>query len=92
MNLGFSDIAALADVIAAREPYRDCGDARILSRYTRSRKEDILLMQMATDGLERLFGTEFEPLRMVRNAGLNLFNQLPFMKRRLIEHAIGKRA
>ena len=91
MNLGFSDIAALTQVIAEREAHRDCGDARVLSRYARARKEDILLMQLATDGLERLFSTEFEPVRAIRNAGLNFFNQLPFMKRRLIAHAIGKR-
>lgn len=91
MNLGFGDVAALLKVVAAREPQRDCGDARLLSRYARARKEEILLMQIATDGLERLFATEFEPLRVVRNIGLNLVNKLPLLKRGLISHALGKR-
>lgn len=91
MNLGFGDVAALLKVVAAREPQRDCGDARILSRYARARKEEILLMQIATDGLERLFATEFELLRVVRNIGLNLVNKLPILKRGLISHALGKR-
>ncbi|CAL60428.1 Putative Ubiquinone biosynthesis hydroxylase VisC [Herminiimonas arsenicoxydans] len=90
MNLGFADVAGLIKAVSERGADRDCGDARVLSRYARSRKEDILLMQLATDGLARLFGTEFEPLRIARNFGLNLVNRLPVLKRRLIGHALGK--
>ncbi len=90
MNLGFADVAALIKTVSERGQHRDCGDARVLSRYARSRKEDILLMQLTTDGLARLFGTDLEPLRAVRNIGLNLVNQLPVLKRRLIGHALGK--
>jgi 2-octaprenylphenol hydroxylase len=90
MNLGFADVAALLKTVMAREAHRDCGDARVLSRYARARKEDILLMQLATDGLARLFATDFAPLRTIRNAGLNLLNKLPVIKRQLITHALGK--
>jgi 2-octaprenylphenol hydroxylase len=90
MNLGFADVAGLIKAVSERGPHRDSGDARVLSRYARSRKEDILLMQVTTDGLARLFGTDLEPLRVVRNFGLNLVNQLPVLKRRLIGHALGK--
>jgi len=92
MNLGFGDVDSLLRVVAEREPQRDPGDARVLARYARSRKEEVLLMQLATDGLERLFGTDLEPLRVLRNAGLNLVNRLPFLKTRLAAHALGKRA
>lgn len=92
MNLGFGDVATLLKVVAERESQRDCGDARILSRYARARKEEILLMQLATDGLERLFAAEFEPVRVLRNFGLSLVNKLPVIKNRLIAHALGKRA
>lgn len=91
MNLGFADVAALLNVIGTREPQRDCGDARVLGRYARARKEEVLLMQLATDGLARLFETNIEPLRVVRNLGLNLVNHLPVLKRRLMAHALGKR-
>ncbi len=91
MNLGFADVAGLIKAVVDRGAHRDCGDARVLARYARSRKEDILLMQLATDGLARLFGTAFEPLRMVRNLGLNLVNKLPVLKRRLIGHALGSK-
>lgn len=90
MNLGFADVAGLIKAVSERGQHRDCGDARVLSRYARARKEDILLMQLTTDGLARLFGTDLEPLRVVRNFGLNLVNQLPVLKRRLIGHALGK--
>ncbi|WP_136417773.1 UbiH/UbiF family hydroxylase [Herbaspirillum sp. ST 5-3] len=91
MNLGFADVAALVKLVSEREPHRDCGDERVLGRYARARKEDIFLMQAATDGLERLFSTDFEPLRLVRNIGLNLVNKLPVLKRALISHAMGKK-
>ena len=90
MNLGFSDVASLMKTIAERDARQDCGDYRILARYARSRKEDILLMQMATDGLERLFSADFEPIRIARNLGLNLVNKMPMIKRRLMAHALGK--
>ena len=90
MNLGFGDVDGLIKAIVGREAHRDCGDERVLSRYARSRKEDILLMQLATDGLERLFSADFEPLRIARNIGLNLVNKLPVIKRKLISHAMGK--
>lgn len=90
MNLGFADVADLLKIIAAREPQRGCGDERVLARYARARKEDVWLMQAATDGLARLFGTDFEPLRLARNVGMNLLDKLPGLKRRLISHARGK--
>lgn len=91
MNLGFADVSALVKIVAEREPHRDCGDERVLGRYARARKEDIFLMQLATDGLERLFSADLEPLRIARNLGLNLVNKLPVIKRALISHAMGKR-
>jgi 2-polyprenyl-6-methoxyphenol hydroxylase-like FAD-dependent oxidoreductase len=90
MNLGFADVEQLVRIVNEREPHRGLGDERVLARYGRARKEDVLLMQLATDGLDRLFGTDLEPLRVVRNFGLNLLDKLPGLKRRLISHALGK--
>jgi ubiquinone biosynthesis UbiH/UbiF/VisC/COQ6 family hydroxylase len=90
MNLGFADVVDLLEVVAGREDRRSIGDERVLARYARSRKEDVLLMQLATDGLERLFGANLEPLRVVRNLGLNLLDKLPMVKRRLMAHAMGR--
>lgn len=89
MNLGFGDVAALIEAVSERDAHRDCGDARVLARFARARKEPILLMALATDGLQRLFATDFEPIRLARNAGMGLVNALPGLKRRLIAHALG---
>lgn len=90
MNLGFGDVVDLLDAVRQREERRGIADERVLARYARKRKEDVLLMQIATDGLERLFGANLEPVRVVRNFGLNLLDKLPAVKRRLMAHAMGK--
>lgn len=90
MNLGFADVTDLLSAIAAREGQRSIGDERVLARYSRARKEDLLLMQLATDGLARLFAANLEPVRIARNLGLNLLDKLPMLKRRLMAHAMGK--
>lgn len=90
MNLGFADLAGLFKIVAEREPQRDIGDARVLARYARARKEEVLLMMFTTDALARLFGTNIEPLRVARNLGLNLLDKLPMLKRRLVAQAMGK--
>lgn len=89
LNLGFGDVTTLLETVAQRESWRSCGDARVLQRYARARKEDVLLMQFATDGLARLFGSSFAPVKTVRHMGMNLVNKLPFLKKELIRQAMG---
>jgi 2-octaprenylphenol hydroxylase len=90
MNLGFADIDALLAAVTRRDQASDCGDARTLARYARHRKEEVLLMQLTTDGLQRLFETELAPLKVVRNLGMSALDKLPFLKRQLIRHALGR--
>ncbi|MFZ6770543.1 FAD-dependent monooxygenase [Undibacterium sp. Di26W] len=90
MNLGFADVRDLLKTIKERETHRDCGDARLLERYQRARKEEVLLMQLTTDGLARLFESDLTPLRLIRDFGLNLLDKLPVIKGKLIAHAMGK--
>ncbi len=90
MNLGFGDIDALVAALARRDHAADCGDARTLGRYARLCKEEVLLMQLATDGLYRLFSTDLAPVRHLRNLGMGLVDKLPFVKRRLMSHALGR--
>jgi 2-octaprenylphenol hydroxylase len=90
MNLGFGDIDALLTAVAKRDQANDCGDACTLGRYARHRKEEVLLMQLTTDGLQRLFDTELAPLKVLRNLGMTALDKLPFLKRQLITHALGR--
>ena len=91
MNLGFGDVASLLTILADAAAKRDCGDLRLLERYRRARKEEVMLMQLTTDGLARLFASQLTPLRLVRKFGLNLLEALPVLKRKLISHAMGSR-
>ncbi len=90
MNLGFGDVADLVSVLGKPGDTEDCGDSRLLERYRRARKEDVLLMQLTTDGLARLFGSDLAPVRLARKAGMNLLDRLPLIKNRLISHAMGR--
>jgi 2-polyprenylphenol 6-hydroxylase len=88
LNLGLQDARSLAAIVAAREPVRDAGDARLLRRYERSRAEPILAMDLMVDGLFRLFGAEAEWTARLRNAGLNLSARVPVLKNVLVRHAM----
>lgn len=89
MNLGLRDVTSLGDALAGRESFRDCGDAAVLRRYERARKEDIGSMALTTDGLHKLFATSSPLAKFVRNAGLDSVNMLPFVKKFLIGRALG---
>jgi ubiquinone biosynthesis UbiH/UbiF/VisC/COQ6 family hydroxylase len=89
VNLGFGDVAALAEVLARREVFRECGDGRLLRRYERSRREDILAMRSVTHGLDRLFAAPGAAPRWLRNTGLDLVGRLPGLKGLLARHALG---
>ena len=88
VNLGFADARALAATLKSRGP-RDCGDALLLRRYERARKEEMIAMQSITDGLKELFGKQNAVVGAARNFGLSLTNRMGWLKQRLIRHALG---
>ena len=89
MNLGLRDVASLADVIAAKEAFRDLGDTVLLRRYERSRREDIRGLMIATDGLQKLFSVPGTIARAVRNTGMAFVGAQPLLKRWLVSAALG---
>lgn len=88
LNLGLADVAALARVIAAREPWRALGDEKLLRRYVRERAAPTWAMGTLTDGLLRLFAEPTPAVRELRNRGLTLVNRLPPLKRWLTAQAL----
>jgi len=88
VNLGFRDARELSAVLAARGPQRDCGDFRLLRRYERARREDIVSMQLMTHGLQKLFRHDAVLVGRVRNLGLKLVNWQPQLKSFLVHHAV----
>ncbi|MFP3890295.1 UbiH/UbiF family hydroxylase [uncultured Ralstonia sp.] len=89
MNLGLRDVSELGRVMAERETMRDHGDLRLLRRYERARREDLLSLTAATDGLHKLFALPGALPRTVRNAGMRMVGMTPFIKRLLVRHALG---
>lgn len=89
MNLGLRDVAALADVLANKEAFRDLGDPVLLRRYERARREDIQKLVVATDGLQKLFSVPGTFARAVRNTGMALVGAQPLVKRWLVSAALG---
>ena len=90
LNMGLRDVAALAEaLIDARRLGLDVGDAAVLERYQRWRRFDNTLMLAATDALNRLFSNDIAPLRLVRDVGLAVVDQLGPLKRVFMRQAMG---
>ncbi|MGH8684367.1 MAG: UbiH/UbiF family hydroxylase [Nitrosospira sp.] len=88
VNLGLRDARELAATIIARGLQPDCGDYLLLRLYERARKEDILAMELVTNGLKKLFNNTNPTLVRLRNLGLEITNRLPLIKDQLIQHAL----
>jgi 2-polyprenyl-6-methoxyphenol hydroxylase-like FAD-dependent oxidoreductase len=88
LNLGLADVAALAHVLAEREPWRALGDEALLRRYERQRALPTAAMAWMTDGLLHLFAPRQPVLRELRNQGLGLMNRLTPLKRVLAARAM----
>ena len=87
LNLGLGDVEALVANIAGRGALRSPADPVLLRRYRRVRAEPVLAMRVVTDGLARLFDAPQAPVAWARNAGMNMIEKLPFIKRYLIAGA-----
>jgi 2-polyprenyl-6-methoxyphenol hydroxylase-like FAD-dependent oxidoreductase len=87
LNLGLADVAALANVLAAREDWRALADPKLLARYARERQWPVRAMVQVTDGLLRLFASPAPMVKELRNRGLSLVNHLPIVKRALTRQA-----
>jgi 2-octaprenyl-6-methoxyphenol hydroxylase len=90
LNVGIRDVAALAEAIVdARRLGLDIGGDSVLERYQRWRRLDAVMLAGVTDGLNRLFSNTIAPLRLARDLGLAAVNQMPPLKRLLMQHAMG---
>ncbi|HEX5282164.1 MAG TPA: UbiH/UbiF/VisC/COQ6 family ubiquinone biosynthesis hydroxylase [Micropepsaceae bacterium] len=89
-NLGLKDVAALAEcVLDAARLGTDYGDEIVLRRYERWRRFDSTLLAAVTDSMNRLFSNDILPLRLVRDLGLGIVDQIAPLRRILMRHAGG---
>lgn len=90
LNLGFKDVAALAEVLVeARRLGEDIGALDVLERYQRWRRFDTFRMGVVTDVLNRLFSNDMDVVRAARDVGLGLVDRMPGLKRFFIRQAAG---
>ncbi|QRM53520.1 ubiquinone biosynthesis hydroxylase [Sinorhizobium sp. BG8] len=90
LNLGFKDVAALAEtVVEADRLGLDIGALSVLERYETWRRFDTFRMGVTTDVLNRLFSNDITPVRMLRDLGLGIVDRLPGLKSYFIGQAKG---
>jgi len=91
LNLGFRDVATLAQVLVeGKRLGMDLGDAQLLARYQRWRGLDTFAVAAATDGLTRLFGVPGRTASAVRRFGISAVNAIPPLKARFMAEARGE--
>ena len=89
LNLGLADTAELAKLLRERDYWRAVDDEKLLRRYQRMRKADVLATGGTTDGLQRLFAQNHPLWRNLRNWGMNGFDRAGPLKSWLAQRAMG---
>jgi 2-polyprenyl-6-methoxyphenol hydroxylase-like FAD-dependent oxidoreductase len=90
LNLGLADARELARVLHERESWRSVGDHKLLRRFERARKGEVLAMGVTTDGLQQLFSQQAAPWGMLRNWGMTGFDRSGPLKQWVARQAMGR--
>ncbi|HEX5236948.1 MAG TPA: UbiH/UbiF/VisC/COQ6 family ubiquinone biosynthesis hydroxylase [Sphingomicrobium sp.] len=90
LNLGFRDVAALAQVLVEGARFGlDLGDAQLLGRYQRWRSLDSLSVAFATDTLTKLYGVPGRTASAIRRFGMGMVGRISPLRDRLMSEARG---
>jgi len=90
LNLGFRDVAALAEVLVEGARLGlDLGDPILLERYQRWRSLDALSVAFATDSLTRIYGIPGATASAIRRFGMGLVGRISPLRNRLMSEARG---
>ena len=90
LNLGFRDVAALAEVLVEGARLGlDLGDQQLLDRYQRWRSLDALSVAFATDTLTRIYGVPGKTASAIRRFGMGLVGRISPLRDRLMSEARG---
>ena len=87
LNLGYRDVAALADILAARPA--DPGSADRLDAYDHARRVDVVSRTAAVDALNRTLLAGLLPVDAVRAAGLFAIDRIPALRRFAMRQGVG---
>lgn len=89
LNLGLRDIAALKEIFENKESFRSLHDRVLLRRFERQRQGDTQALLTTTHHLQKIFSSANEHSKMIRNWGMKVLNKNSFIKRQLIQRALG---
>lgn len=90
LNMGFRDVAALADTLSnAKNMGLDIGGAS-LSEYEVWRNFDNRTLAVGTDVLNQLFSNNIRPLTHIRRLGMTFIQAVPALKSGFIKEAAGE--
>jgi 2-octaprenyl-3-methyl-6-methoxy-1,4-benzoquinol hydroxylase len=90
VNLGFKDVKALQTLIATAIGNGECWhESGVLSRYESMRRKDNLLMMSTMDSLYATFSHPSPAIKLFRNIGLTLADNVPFLKKKALAYACG---
>lgn len=85
LNLGFRDVATLAELVgAARAAGCDIGGQAVLDRYAAARRTDIDVRTRAVDWLNRSLLADMLPSDLARGASLHLIGGIAALKRQVM--------
>ena len=90
LNLGFRDVAALAEVLVEGARLGlDLGDQQLLDRYQRWRSLDALSVAFATDSLTKIYGIPGQTASAIRRLGMGLVGRISPLRKKLMSEARG---
>jgi len=90
LNLGFRDVAALAEILVETARLGlDIGALTTLAHYQSWRRFETVRMGITTDLLNRLFSNDNAALRALRDIGLGLVDRMSLLKNYFIKEAAG---
>jgi 2-octaprenyl-6-methoxyphenol hydroxylase len=90
LNLGFRDVAALAEVlVAAHRRGEDIGAPDVLERYEMWRRPDSTALALGMDAVNLLFSNDNSILRLARGAGIGVVQAIAPLRRAFIRQAAG---
>lgn len=90
VNLGFMDAAVLAaELRRLQKQGKDIGSHLYLRSYERTRKHSAAMMLLAMQGFREMFAGANPAKKLLRDIGLTLADNLPGVKPRLVNYALG---
>ncbi|WP_252177656.1 FAD-dependent monooxygenase [Endozoicomonas sp. 4G] len=90
VNLGFQDVAWLAEVLTdAFQAGESPGDQKVLSRYEKARRTDNQVMMSTMDAFYLAFSNNNAPLKMLRNVALGIAGKSKPAVREVMKYAMG---